>query len=53
MNVCMHMNFFLCYPTGHSVRMKVRIPVAPDSKIKAEKSVILSPHDMVRIHYQA
>eukprot|EP01036_Dinobryon_divergens_P031282 gene31282-40652_t len=33
---------------GYSVRLKARLPVEPESKIRAEKSLILSPHDMGR-----
>ena len=37
----------LCMYTGYSVRLKARLPVVPESKIRAEKSMLLSPHDMV------
>lgn len=35
---------------GHSVRLRLRIPAEPGSKIKIERLLVLSPYDMVSFH---
>lgn len=33
---------------GYSIRLKLRLPPEPDSRMKIERSIIFNPHDMTR-----
>lgn len=33
---------------GHTIRLKIRLPPEPNSRMKIEKNIIFNPHDMTR-----